>query len=388
MPEDPIKEESQTEEFGWEDLTSQDNGRPDMGEPAEPPPEPPPAPEPEPAKPQEQPAETPPEPAQEPAAAEPAAAESGAETPPVTEEKPPEEEIVYTLPGGKKVTQADLAKDPELLNKLVTHSNQLTYFQQLAEERETKLNLAEAEKRKLLDQYTEWEMQQAAAAQQQQQPQEPLKRPETKVLEGMYSPHLDKMVADGRLTEDQKGEFGNVISEYLFDLQNVHNLINSVVQAGTERFAGLEGSLLGEVVPDVQRRQHQDAVSMDQNVQQNVAARPGYESLAEPAEWNRLKLFIAEKVNASPRDAEGHPTFDPIFDGDTMAQMFDAMTGADTRAALIALKQAQEQAAKNEAVMAGGETSARTGAPPPKQPSPMTPEDEAMDFTDPSMATG
>lgn len=381
MPEDPNKEGTQ-DEMGWEDLTSQDSGRPDMGEPEAPPAEP----EPTPAGQQEQPAETPPEPAQEPAAAEPPPAEPVAEVPEGTEEQPPVEEQIYTLPSGKKVTQSELAADPKLLEQLVTHSNQLSHFQTLAEERQLALTEAEIERRRLLDQFTAQEMQRQAAAVQPEP--DPPQRPEAKVLEGMYSPHIDKMVEAGRITADQKTEFGGIISEYLFDLQNVHNLINTVVQAGQERFHGLESSLHGEVVPDVQRRQQQDAVSLDQNVWQNVAARPGYESLTEQAEWNRLKLFITEKVNASPRDANGNPTFDPIFDGDTMAQMYDAMTGAGTREALIALQKAREEADKQETALAGGETSARSGPPPPKQPSPLTPEQEAMDFTDPSMATG
>ncbi len=150
----------------------------------------------------------------------------------------------------------------------------------------------------------------------------------------------------------------------------------------------LEAKISGEVVPDIEQRQQQDVVFWEQNVQQGVAAKPGYEALAKPEEWERLKLFISEKVNASPKTAEGKPTFDPQFDVDSMAQMFDAMTGAEMRATLMALKATQEKADKQTATMAGGETAAKAGTPPIKQPSKMTPEQEAMDFHDPTMATG
>lgn len=382
MPEE--KEESQ-EEFGWENLTAHDDGSRDMDMGGDPPPEPEPKPE---AATQEQPAGTPTEAAPEPEPTPVAApTEQAAETPEGKTEETPPADPVYTLPGGKKVTQAELAANPELLQNLVTQSNQYTDAQRLAEERKLKLAEVEADRRRLLDQYTEWEMNQRLAAE-QPAPAAPLQRPDTKVLEGIYGPHLDKLVTDGRLSTDQRAEFGNVMSEYMYDQQNNHNLITAIATDGARRLDALESRLSGEVVPDLQRRQQQDAVSMDQTVQQNVATRPGYEALANPEEWNRLKLFISEKVNASPRDYEGRPTFDPMFDGDSMAQMYDALTGADTRAMLVALKAKQAEADKLTTAMAGGETAAKAGTPPIKQPSKMTPEQEAMDFRDPSMATG
>ena len=49
----------------------------------------------------------------------------------------------------------------------------------------------------------------------------------------------------------------------------------------------------------------------------------------------------------------------------------------------------QEEAAKQVAAMAGGETTSRAGSRTQiRRPSKMTPEDEAMDFKDPSMSTG
>jgi len=376
MPDEETTEESQ-EEFGWENLTAHDDGRRDMEEIA---------PEPTQQGDQEAPAETPTEAAPEPTPKVVEPTGEAAETPKGTEEPPPEE-TVYTLPGGKKITQSELIADPELLAKLVTHSNQVAQYQTLAEERQAQLNESEAEKRKLLDQYTEWDMQRRVAAE-QPAPAEPPQRPDAKVLAGIYAPHLDQLVTDGRVTADQRSEFGNILSEYMFDNQNLVNLITTVVEQGSQRFAGLENELKGEVVPDVQRRQQQDAVFLDQSIQQGVAAKPGYESLKNPEEWERLKLFIAEHMNASPKDDKGRPTFDPNFTVDGMAQMYDAMTGADMRATLAAIKANQEKQDTTAAAMAGGETAARAGTPPPRQPPKMTPEEEAMDFHDPSMATG
>jgi hypothetical protein len=378
MPELP-KEESQSE-MGWEDLTAHDDGRPDMGEATASEPAKEPEPDPQPA---EEPAALPPEPAPEPEAEEGEAAKA----PEGTEEEPPEEEPVYTLPGGVKVKQGDLAKDPKLLGELVTQSNQLSHFQTLAEERNLKLTEMEQANRQLLDQYTQWEMQRKAAAEQQPD-QEPVVRPPAKVLESMYAPQIDQMVTEGRITEDQRHEFGGFIAEHMHDVQILHSMVNAVVDAGRRRFEEIDSSLKGELIPDVERRQQQDAVQADKNVHMDVASRPGYEALAEPGEWNRLKLFIANKVNASPKDKDGNPTFDPVFDGDTMAQMYDAMTGAETRAALQQLREAKEAADKQTTAMAGGETAARAATPPQPPPPEMTPEDEAMTFSDPSMATG
>lgn len=385
MPEEK-KEESQASLAGWEDLTAHDDGSRDMG--GEPPVDPEPTPVVEdPLQPAETPTEAAPEPTVEPIV-EPTA--QAAETQKEGTEGVPPEEPVYTLPGGKKVTQAELTADPKLLQDLVTQSNQFTDAQRIAKERKDELVALQADNRRLLDQYTDWEMKQRAMVE-QPAPAEPAQRPEGKVLEGIYGPHLDKLVTDGRLSQDQRSEFGNVISEYMFDEQNRMNLISTLTAQAVQRMDAIENDLRGGaayIVPDIQRRQQQDAVLVDQSVHQNVAARPGYEALVDPEEWNRLKLFISEKVNASPRDTEGRPTFDPMFDGDSMAQMYDAMTGADMRAALVAAKTAQAEADKLTTTMAGGETAARAGTPPLKQPSKKTPEEEAMDFGDPSMATG
>jgi hypothetical protein len=174
----------------------------------------------------------------------------------------------------------------------------------------------------------------------------------------------------------------------MFDQQNTHNLITEITSQGMQRIDAIEARLNGEVVPEIQRRQQHDSVALEQSVWQGVASRPGYEALADQETWERLKSFITEKVNASPKDQEGRPTFDPQFDVDSMAQMYDAMTGAELRATLAALKATRTAEDKQSTAMAGGETAARAARPPQKQPSPLTPEQEAMDFRDPTMATG
>mgnify|MGYP001122969024 CR=1 FL=1 len=372
-----IEKEATQEEMGWEDLTSTGDGRSEGFD------EPEPEPKPDAEEGGEQPAEATEESTQEPPV-------EGEPTEPVVEgeaAKGEQKKQTWTLDGGQTVTAEDLAKNPDLISRIVTQSNQAVNYQRLAEQRAQQAAEADAERRRLLDQYTEWQIQQQQAAQQAQAPAPP-QRPANTALAGHYEPHLQKLVEDGRLTEDQKVEFGNVISEYLFDQQAVRNMINEVVMAGSRRIEYLENQLFGDVYPDVERRRQMDALSLDQQVQQAVATQEGYESLADQGEWNRLKLFIAQKVNASPRDEQGRPTFDPQFDAETMAQMYDAMTGGDIRAKLRAQKAAQEEAAKAAAAQAGGETSARAGRPAPRQPSKMTPEEEAMDFGDPRMASG
>lgn len=379
MPE--IEKEEHQEELGWEDLTSSGDGRSEGFDE----PEPKPGPEGEQAQGAEATTEVTPEPPEPGAPTEPVA--KGAEQEGESAEAKPAEEKTWTLDGGETVTAADLAANPDLITQIVTRSNQAVNYQRLAEQRGQQAVEADAERRRLLDQYTDWQMQQAQAVDQAQAPP-PLQRPPAAAITGHYAPAVDQLVADGRLTEDQKTEFGGVISEYMYDHQKTINMVNEVVRAGAERINYLEDQLFGDVVPDVQRRRQMDALTLDQTVQQTVASQAGYEALTDQGEWNRLKHFIALKVNASPRDYEGNPTFDPQFDSETMAQMYDAMTGGDIRAKLEAQKVVQEEASKQVVAQAGGETSARAGRPVPRHPSKMTPEEEAMDITDPRMASG
>jgi hypothetical protein len=74
-----------------------------------------------------------------------------------------------------------------------------------------------------------------------------------------------------------------------------------------------------------------------------------------------------------------------------MAQMYDAMTGAELRQQFLAQKAKEEQLQKQKQqdTMVGGEGAAKASGPPKiKQPSELSPHDDAMDFGSPTMATG
>jgi len=223
----------------------------------------------------------------------------------------------------------------------------------------------------------------------QQQMQQPVpQRPASQMLESAFAPHLDNLVKDGRLSQDQRLEFGPLIAEYLYDYQNMKSLVEQVVMAGQQEFAAIQNRLQGEIVPNVEQFRVQQAQSLDSQVQQAVATIQGYEGLSDQNEWNRLKLFIAEKVNASQRLPDGRPSFDPQFDPVTMAQLYDAMTGADIRQQLAVEKARQQQTTKKTNAMVGGETSARAGAPVIRKPGRLTPAEEALDFGQPNMMGG
>jgi hypothetical protein len=385
------KEEIQ-EEFGWEKLSAHDDGSRDMGDVLPPKAEDPKlgaaevaetAPTPEPVPELKPDAEK---------AVDKLVADGTVEVAPDGGETP-KSDVVYTLPGGKKVTKAELIADDKLLGNLVTHSNQLTHFQKLAEDRATKLAQAEAEKREALDKFTQFQMTQQQQQQQQQlqQQQAAPPRPPAKVIESFFEPALNTMVSEGRLTEDHKKEFGGLIAEHLFDMAQVHHLINQVIQAGSADINEIRSSLQGEVIPNVNAFKDQRVRSVEAEVQQQAAAIPGYEALANPEEWQKLTEFVTQKIMASGVDSEGKPIFNPNLDPQTAAQMYDAMTGADLRAQLAAQQAMKAQQAADGAVRAAvsGDGAARAGGPPVvKQPSTMTPFDEAMDFSDPQMSTG
>ena len=198
------------------------------------------------------------------------------------------------------------------------------------------------------------------------------------------------MVQDGRLTEDHKQEFGGLIAEHMFDMQQIHNLISEVIRVGGQEIGAVQQQIAGEVVPSVQDFQEQNLRAAEWQIQQEAATSPGYEALAEPETWQRLVSFVHEKIQAGGYDAHGRPMFNPNLNAETARQMFDAMTGAELRAQILAGKALQEQRAKDGEVTAqvSGEGAAKAGAPPIRKPSQMTPHEEAMDFSDPTMATG
>lgn len=382
MPE--IENEETQEEFGWEGMSANDDGTRDMGDVL-----PPKAEDPEPTP--EPPAETALEGEGKPESAEPTAPEAaeqvaGAEA---TEAETQPEPITYTLPGGKKVTREELIANDKMLQDLVTHSNQLTHFQKLSEDRNAALQRAEAEKRQILDQYTQQQMQQQAAQQQQQQAPAYV-RPPGKAIEAHFEPVLQGMIEDGRLTEDHKSEFGGLIAEHLFDMAQMRDLVSAVVQAGSTELDGIRQTIQGDIYPNVDAFRAQAIRQTEAQVQQTAAAKPGYEALADPQEWQRLTAFVAQKISNSGVDQYGNPIFNPDLDPDTAAQMYDAMTGHDLRAQLAAQAAGVAARAANQQVTAAvsGAGAARAGGAPMRQPSTKTPHDEAMDFSDPTMATG
>jgi hypothetical protein len=366
------KEEQQTE-LGWEDISAHDDGTRDYGEPE--------------PKPDQQTAETAPEqqteqqpePTQEPV--EPTA--EGAQ-----ETEPSPEETVFTLPGGKKVTREELIADEKLLANLVTHSNQLTHFQKLSEQRKADLEARDQELRAMRDRWTDFQMQQQMQQQAPQQP--PMERPPTKQLEAHYAPVLDRMVETGRLTEDHRSEFGGIISEQLFENQRLENMLINAVSLGASEIQNIQGTLTGQVQPTLQTFEQQNVSAAERAVQQEASQIPGYEALAQPEEWNRLLEFVGQKIQHFGFDHAGNPLFNPNLDAVTAAQMYDAMTANELRAQVAAQAAAQAAKDQDQQTMAAvsGETSARAGSPRQKQPSKMTPEEEAMDFSDPKMMTG
>jgi hypothetical protein len=292
---------------------------------------------------------------------------------------------------GEKIPIGDLTS--EQLQKMATHTNQVGHYQKLADERKTELEqyreqlaAAERKNREVMDEWTRFQMQQTQQ-QDQQQTAEPVQRPTTEQLRGLFAGQLNAMKASGDLTEDEFDEHSGLIANYMYDSQVTQNVIAQVATTLDQRLQALEGT----VPQTAQAVEEQTAERRNRLVQQEAASTEGYEDLSNPEEWNKLTEFIGNKVLSSPKDANGNPTFDPIFDAQTMREQYDAMQGAVMRSALAKAKKEAEQQKRKEADKA---TDAKGGGGPPpkkptiKQPSDMTPEEEALSFDDPMMATG
>jgi hypothetical protein len=199
------------------------------------------------------------------------------------------------------------------------------------------------------------------------------------------------MVQSGRLTEDHKNEFGGLIAEHMYDMQNIKSLIQEVVNAGAADLQRIEQQIQGEIAPNINDFKTQSLRATEQQVQQGAASVPGYEALQDPTEWQRLIDFVSQKIESGGYGPDGKPVFNPDLDPQTACQMYDAMTGAELRQKLLAQKALEEQQAKDgqTAAAVSGETAAKAGGPPvQRQPSKMTPQEEAMDFSDPHMTAG
>jgi hypothetical protein len=275
--------------------------------------------------------------------------------------------------------------------KAATHFNQVAHYQEIADKRQTQLEELQQNQQQLLNQFTAMQMAQEQQQQQQQhvaqQPQEE-PRPHPEQLRGAFKPYLDALKEQGRLSEDEYEEHQGLISEYLYDSMRQAKAINDIAAYFEQRIQAIEGV----AVPTYQSNQVREAQERDQSVWQDVAKLEGYEALADPEEWSRLKEYITNKVLNSKKDSQGNPLFDPIFDTETMAQQYDAMQGAIMRKALAEQKNIAEAAKKKAVGQAAGNApgggGAPQGRPKAKSPKEVTPESDALDWSDPTKAMG
>jgi len=303
----------------------------------------------------------------------------------------------FTL-DGKKFTAEEIAADPELISKMATHYNQVPHFQKIAEdhkatiaEREEALAKAEAENQRLYNEWTRTRMQnederKRAAQAEADKAAAPPPRPATDILKTQLKPYIDSLKTDGRLTEDEVDEHSGLISEYIYDTLETRELIKNV----TAHFAKELDSLKGFINPAIKTWDEEQAIRSDADIQKGAAAIEGYEALAKPEKWDELKAYITNKISNSPKDSEGRPLFDPVFDAETMAEQFDAMEGKAMRAALGKKKKAAKKATKDDARKAGGSATSGGKAPKkrPKPKKPLTEADEALNWGDNKFAGG
>jgi hypothetical protein len=294
-----------------------------------------------------------------------------------------------TLDGVKyEVPEGELG---EAFKKAATHFNQVNHFQELAEKSKADVAELKEQNQTLMNQFTNWQMQQQQQQQQQQaeaaQPPQQ-ERPLPQQLQGAFRPYIEALKEQGRLSEDELEEHSGLISEYLYDQVRTTDTIRDLAVTIDERLRQLEGV----AVPTYEANARREAEERDRHAHSEVAAMEGYEALKDPEEWGKLKQFVAEKVMNSPRDQQGNPLFDPIFDGPTMAQQYDAMQGAIMRKALAEQKILAEQKKTKQTQQAAGNAPGGGGKPQtrpkPKVPAELTPEDDALDFSDPNRAIG
>ena len=294
----------------------------------------------------------------------------------------------YTL-DGKKYTAEEVAADPKLLSKMATHYNQVGNLQKLLDAERTNVSTRdeaivqlEAEKQKIEREWVGRKMAEEAerreAAEQEQSAPPP--RPQTELLKTQLKPYIDQLQKDGRLTEDEVEEHSGLIAEYVYDYANITKLVQGVAAEAFKRIEQIEHF----VNPAIKDWDAEKAVRAEKSVHEQAAKIEGYEELSDPENWETLKKYVSEKIAASPKDSKGRPTFDPIFDAETMASQWDAMHGPTTRKALAALKKRAEDEKKSDAKKASG--SATTGGKKPakkqKKKGAPTPSDDALNWGD------
>jgi hypothetical protein len=292
----------------------------------------------------------------------------------------------FTL-DGKKYTAEEIAADPKLLSKMATHYNQVGNFQKLLDEERTNVSARdeqiaqlELEKQKI---EREWIARKMAEENKRQQAAaepapEPPPRPSTEVLKTQLKPYIEQLHKDGRLTEDEVDEHSGLIAEHIYDYANITKVIQEVAAQAFNRIEQIEQF----VNPAIQSWDAEKAVREEETVHQQAAAIEGYEELADPETWESLKKYISDKIAASPKNSDGRPTFDPVFDAETMAEQFDAMQGKTLRKALAEQKKRAEKQQKEDAKRAGGSatTGGKSPKKKPKKKGAPTPHDEALDF--------
>ena len=298
-------------------------------------------------------------------------------------------DVTYTL-DGKKYTAEEISSDPKLLAKLATHYNQVGHHQKLTDEqkglvteRDAQIVQLEAEKQRIEQEWTRKKMEEDFAQRKaaETKAEEPApERPSSELLKTNLKPYLAELKEAGRLTEDELDEHSGLISEYIYDTMETRNIIQEVAAYFAKKIENLEGF----VNPAIETWDREQAIRADVSVQKDAAAIEGYEEIADPEQWEKLKAYITSKITSSPKDAEGNPLFNPVFDAETMAEQFDAMQGKDLRAALGAKKKQAVAAKKADAKKAGGSSSGG-GKIPKKKPvakKPKTESEDAMDWGD------
>ncbi len=289
---------------------------------------------------------------------------------------------------GKKYTKDELT--PELLSKMATHYNQVGHQQKLTKEqkdlvteRDERIVQLELEKQRIEQEWTRKKMaeefEQRKAAEVREAPK-PTPRPDPKVLSSQFEPYLKELKETGRLTEDELDEHSGLISEYIYDTLETRNIIQQITAHLVQRLDAIEGF----VNPAIQNWDKEQAIRSDEQIHKEAAAIEDYEELADPETWEKLKAYITRKISDSPLDSAGNPTFNPIFDAETMAEQFDAMQGKSLRAALTAKKKKATATKKADAKKAGGSASSG-GKAPRKRPKPKkepTDADAALDWGD------
>jgi len=296
-----------------------------------------------------------------------------------------EEISEITLPDGSKMAVPRELATNEQFKKLVTQDHQVAHYQKLAEERQKQLDELSADRERkrqeAIDLLLQQQAQQAEQAQQTQQAQQ-IQRPTPEDVQNTFKPALSQLVAEGRISEVAAEEFGDVLSEYLYDYASTHQRISQLQEAMMQIATALPPPEMFQVF-EKQRIQSEEAKLLAQ-----VTKREGYEDLSNPQEWQKLKDFVATKIADSPKDQEGNPTFNPVFDTDTICALYDAMMAPTWRAALRKQRTQAEEDSKTATKRAAGDSASKASAKPKPPESPMTPELDAMTFTDPRTATG